>query len=51
VKYLFDNCISFRYAEMLKALGVDAESLRQNFAQDIQDVALFKEISAGFRDR
>jgi len=44
VKYLFDNCISFRYAAMLGALGVDAEPLRQNFAQDIQDVALFKEM-------
>lgn len=48
MKYFFDNCISYRYAEMLAALGVDAEALRHELPEDIKDVPLFKEL--GGRD-
>jgi hypothetical protein len=44
VKYFFDNCISFRYAEALQALGVDAESLRDRFPEDIKDIPLFQQL-------
>jgi hypothetical protein len=37
VKYFFDNCISYRLAAMLSALDVDAVSLRDEFAVQIQD--------------
>ncbi len=36
--YLFDNCISYRFAHMLAALGVDARALRDVFPADIKDV-------------
>jgi hypothetical protein len=37
VKYFFDNCISFRLVDMLKALDVDAVALREEFSQSVQD--------------
>jgi hypothetical protein len=36
--YLFDNCISYRFAHMLSALGVDVKALRDVFPADIKDV-------------
>jgi hypothetical protein len=44
VKYFFDNCISYRYAEMLEALGVEAVALREQFSEHIQDPALFESL-------
>jgi len=44
VKYFFDNCISHRYADMLCALDVDAKALRHEFAEDIDDISLFREL-------
>lgn len=40
--YFFDNCISHRYVECLKALGVDAEALRDTFSPDVGDEELFR---------
>jgi hypothetical protein len=45
VKYFFDNCISYRFAGMLAALGVDAVALRHEFSESIRDVALFEALS------
>ncbi len=36
--YLFDNCISYRFAHMLATLGVDAKALRDVFPAYIKDV-------------
>ena len=44
MKYFFDNCISFRYVDMLKALEVDAVHLTSQFAPNIEDIALFTEL-------
>lgn len=44
MKYFFDNCISYRLVDMLKALDVKAEALRETFASDIKDVELFEQI-------
>ena len=43
--YFFDNSISFRLAEMLRALDVDAVALREEFAEDTKDVSLFEKLS------
>jgi hypothetical protein len=37
VKYFFDNCISFRFAGMLSALDKEVTSLRDEFAESVQD--------------
>jgi hypothetical protein len=42
VRYFFDNSISYRLAKMLAALGVDAVALRDEFPEDIKDVALLR---------
>jgi hypothetical protein len=42
VKYFLDNCISFRFAEMLRALGVDACALKEQCQQNISDIELFQ---------
>ncbi len=39
--YFFDNNISYRYAEMLRALDVRVRVLREEFPEDISDVDLF----------
>ncbi len=44
MKYFFDNCISYRYVDMLRALGVDAAALRSQFAESIKDVELFQQL-------
>lgn len=44
MKYLFDNCISPRYAKMLQALDVDVVALRELFSANIQDEELFQRI-------
>jgi len=44
VHYFFDNCISYRHAECLKALGVEAEALRHSFAENVDDVELFERL-------
>jgi len=44
VKYFFDNCISCKFPPMLRALGVDAVSLREEFPEAITDVRLFERI-------
>ena len=44
MKYFFDNCISYRYVDMLKALDVDAIALRSQFAESIKDVDLFEQL-------
>ena len=41
MKYIFDNCISFRYAAMLSALNEDVVALRDLCDVDISDVELF----------
>ena len=41
MKYFFDNSISYRFAEMLRALGVDAVALRHEHPEDTKDVSLF----------
>jgi hypothetical protein len=45
VRYLLDNCISPKLAGMLRALGEDAVALREEFPEDIEDVALFSQLS------
>ena len=42
--YFFDNCISPKFPEMLRALGEAAEALRDNHPQDIEDVPLIQEL-------
>ena len=44
MKYLFDNAISYRLANMLKALGVDVIALREEFPQDTKDTQLFEHL-------
>jgi hypothetical protein len=45
VKYFFDNCISYRFADMLSALGVDAVALRSQFSPDIEDVDFLAQLT------
>ena len=42
MKYFFDNCISYRYVNMLAALDVDCVALRSTFSESIKDEALFQ---------
>ena len=42
MKYFFDNCISYRYVDMLRALEVDAVALKSTFDDRIKDVPLFE---------
>ena len=42
MKYFFDNAVSFRLADMLRALGVDAIALRREYAEDTKDIELFE---------
>jgi hypothetical protein len=44
VTYLFDNNISFRFAHMLKALGVDALAVRdvEELGEDAGDVSILR---------
>jgi hypothetical protein len=44
VKYFFDNCLSYRYVDMLRALDVDATALRSQFSESIKDFDLFQQI-------
>ena len=44
MKYFFDNNVSYRYADMLKALEVDVVALRESFSESIEDVKLFEEL-------
>ena len=44
MKYFFDNCLSYRYVDMLRALDVDAVALRFQFSESIKDVELFERI-------
>ena len=37
MKYFFDNDISYRLADMLRALGVDAIALRAVYLEDVKD--------------
>jgi hypothetical protein len=39
VRYFFDNCLSYRYVDMLRALEVDAVALRSRFSESIKDKA------------
>jgi hypothetical protein len=45
LKFFFDNNISFRFAEMLRALGEDVLALREQFPQDTKDPDLLKALS------
>lgn len=45
MKYFFDNCISYKLANMLAAIDVEATSLREHFAESIKDVALFEKLT------
>jgi len=45
VRYFFDNNISYRYAAMLRALGVDAVALREHLPEDIDDTPLFQQLA------
>ena len=42
--YFLDNNISFRFAEMLRALSVDIVALREKFPEDIKDPDLLEEL-------
>jgi hypothetical protein len=42
VKYFFDNPISYKFAGMLRALGVDAVALRDQYPEATKDVSLFE---------
>jgi PIN like domain len=42
LKYLLDNCISFRFAPMLRSLGVDIVALREEHPEGIEDIDLFR---------
>ncbi len=42
MKYFFDNCISHRYAAMLRALDVDVQALREVLPEDTTDIELLK---------
>ena len=44
MNYLFDNCISPKMADMLRALGEDTHALREDFPQDIEDIPLFTQL-------
>ena len=44
MKYLFDNCISYRFAKMLAAVEVDVVALRDVYPEDIKDVELFAKL-------
>ncbi len=44
MKYFFDNCISPKYAAMLRALEVDVQALRDIFPQDVKDIDLLAKI-------
>lgn len=44
MKYFFDNCISPKLAEMLRALGEDVTALKDQYPPDIDDVSLFKNL-------
>jgi len=44
VKYFLDNCISYRFADMLRALGVDIVALREEYPENTEDVELFKKL-------
>lgn len=46
MKFFFDNNISYRYADMLKALDVDVVALREVFPQDIKDDELLKKLAS-----
>jgi hypothetical protein len=41
VKYLFDNCLSFRFAAMLRALEVETVALRELLPTGTSDVDIF----------
>jgi hypothetical protein len=45
VIYFFDNCISYRLGEMLRALGEDVESVREKHPEDTDDISLFSELT------
>jgi hypothetical protein len=45
LKYFFDNCISPRIVQMLRAMDVDAVPLRDEFPVNISDVELFARLS------
>ena len=42
MKYFFDNNISPKFAQMLRALGVDVVALREELEQDIDDCNLLR---------
>lgn len=45
MKFFFDNCISFRLADMLRALGVDAVALRHEMDANTDDLTLLETLS------
>lgn len=45
MRYFFDNCISFRFAQMLCALDVDAVALKEKCPPNTSDVELFRILS------
>ncbi len=44
MRYLFDNCISFRFANMLAALEVEAVALRESFDESVEDTVFLASI-------
>lgn len=44
MRFLFDNNFSPRLVNMLRALGIDAVALRDEFPADITDVELFSRL-------
>ena len=44
MKYFFDNCISPKFAGMLRALGEDVVALRDEFEEDCKDVDIFERL-------
>lgn len=49
MRYFLDNCISFRFAEMLRALQVDVVALREELPQQATDAEIFRHLAGSDR--
>jgi hypothetical protein len=49
VRYFLDNCLSHRYAAMLRALNVDIVALREELTPDTPDVRVFQHLATSDR--
>lgn len=44
MKYFFDNCISYRFVDALRALDKDVTHLKREFAENVQDPEFLREL-------